>query len=132
MHSGPLDEGRTFNSVTQAQSATLRRPDPVALCCAPFARVPVRRPWGERPLPGRPGAPLKARRALSRVKPSKNTRRGRPMLLKKSPAMRLTGAANGAISYLTMTSGPLVAITGATGFIGRHLLQQLPQLGGID
>lgn len=51
------------------------------------------------------------------------------MLLKKSPAMRLTGAANGAISYLTMTSGPLVAITGATGFIGRHLLQRLPQRG---
>ncbi len=28
-----------------------------------------------------------------------------------------------------MTSGPLVALTGATGFIGRHLLQRLPQRG---
>jgi UDP-glucose 4-epimerase len=28
-----------------------------------------------------------------------------------------------------MTSGSLVAITGATGFIGRHLLQRLPQHG---
>jgi nucleoside-diphosphate-sugar epimerase len=28
-----------------------------------------------------------------------------------------------------MTSGPLVALTGATGFIGRHLLQRLPRCG---
>ena len=28
-----------------------------------------------------------------------------------------------------MTSGPLVALTGATGFIGRNLLQRLPQRG---
>src|ERR1700719_500947 len=28
-----------------------------------------------------------------------------------------------------MTSGPIVALTGATGFIGSHLLQRLPHRG---